>query len=1105
MRKVRRLTAAIAGILLSSQLYAAEPYDSGKAYSGGTQVTLNGKLYEAKWYANPGQRPDAEYANEWDSPWKLVGDSEPGPGPGPEPGDVIPFIPGETRVNNGDMVIFNGECFIAKNNPGTWETPVANSYFWDITECPDDGEKPELPPEIDLSLLSPTSGQIVQVGESLTIQAKVTGQGAETVEFWVNNTKLVEQKFDSSKEIYTQNWSSGVAGQKPVTVRVVDTNGKTIEEQSVTIKVEAENIDPGEPVLEVSILAPTAGQVVKVDETIAIQAEIKGEGADQVEFWVDNDKVLVQPFSPEQTLYTQDWLAASEGQKTVRVLVVDEHGQEIEQQSVKITVEEDQILPPPGDICDEYNVYPNWTQGNHALGGDIMVHDNVAYKAKWWTSSTPGSDESWELHLNCDDTDPGTPPGTTPNLELPNPLDPLRLEVQGWPNEFVVASPSTSAPATLSIDTIDAEALSDTAELTKAFVEMINQAEEADSESIIIRSDVLDMLNSGEELGVITVKQALIEAVDETGSRIDFDDIQALTDDAQGWTQAYQLILSTLAPDTTIGWQLSIGEFVYETYSGRRAVWNSASGETAELLQKLELFNAESESKANFIAFTKSGETPALSAEQWHNALEYVKQVSDFVRIPVMLNDMPTDQTSQYFMGERAGERQIRKAAHSNVFALLFDTDSAELDAKIESYQEAKVPLYYNGEDLYEGPLTTIEELNQQLIAAEDVMNNEAFLFQAPDLSWIPSTVYKWSDFLDGLNAMHNVGVADNKFWLIDENADEETNIKYAKVAIAAFLAQSMQETIRYNACDENNWDEIRWGAPTNYPMSASCGQLGQKYADYGFNPVSGLDHAYSCPRNDKMEVTAMTHAKWYGAPAPIFAAPDAVLEEQGLLVNGHVGRWDVSSPWCNPAEQPEEFDGSKQAWEREECQIYEDQKSGQFIWDGSSQESVQGCGWWGRGVIQTTGRQNFGTLNHYLGRSHIDPDTIGQTIDGVTVEAPPENPLYSDLDFCSNPGLICSSEENKEIKWIAGLFYWTTSVQDYPDESGNYPGWDYHNELKSYVDGGMIGTQFIDDVSGIVNRGCPDLTCETGEVHNVEERRANFVKVLQLLGLNPQ
>ncbi|GAM72691.1 chitinase [Vibrio sp. JCM 19236] len=149
-------------------------------------------------------------------------------------------------------------------------------------------------------------------------------------------------------------------------------------------------------------------------------------------------------------------------------------------------------------------------------------------------------------------------------------------------------------------------------------------------------------------------------------------------------------------------------------------------------------------------------------------------------------------------------------------------------------------------------------------------MDNEAFLYETPQSQWVPSTVYKWADFLDGLNAMHNVGVAGNTFWLIDENADEETNLKYAKVAIAAFLAQSMQETIRYNACDENNWSETRWGAVTDYPMSASCGQLGQKYADYGVNPVSGLDHPYSCPRDDKMEVSALTHAKWYGAPAPV-------------------------------------------------------------------------------------------------------------------------------------------------------------------------------------------------------------------------------------------
>ncbi|MEC6797994.1 cellulose-binding domain-containing protein [Photobacterium sp. S4TG1] len=751
-------------------------------------------------------------------------------------------------------------------------------------------------------------------------------------------------------------------------------------------------------------------------------------------------------------------------------------------------------------LCDEFNVYPDWTRGDHAGTGDIMVNKNIAYSAVYWTQSVPGSDSSWTLHLNCD----GSEPGTAAVLSLPNPMDPVRLEVAGWPNDFVVTSPSSTAPPTITIATSATEDLADVNKLTAKFVSIIEAATQAGTSSVIISSDVLDKatLDKGQSLGVIAVKEALLKAVDTTAASIDIDKINALSDDLKGWSQAHNLILTTLAPEASLGWSFSVGDFAFDTHSGRQSVWNAASSYTADLLNTLDIYKAESLTKADFISFTKSSTTAALSTEQWHNALEYVKQVTDYIKTPAMLANIPTEQAANYFMGQTTRDQQIRKAAHSNIFAILFDKDSADLTSKIEAYQSAKVPLYYVGEELEKGSLTRIEALNTELTNASDVMDNEAFLYETPQSQWVPSTVYKWNDFLDGLNAMHNIGVAGNKFWLLTDEADDATNIIYAKVAIAAFLAQSMQETIRYNACDENNWSEIKYGAPADYPMSASCGQLGQKYADYGVNPVSGLDYAYSCPRDNKMEVSALTHAKWYGAPAPVFAAPDAVLEEQGLLVNGHVGRW-TNNGHCNAV--PDKIDTSKQVWERDECKIYVGQKAGTFLWDGSSQESVEGCGWWGRGVIQTTGRQNFGTLNHYLGRSHVDPATIGQTIDGVMVEAPPVNPLYADLDFCSNPGLICSSEKNKEIKWIAGLFYWVTSVQAYSNEGGDYADWNYYNELKKYVNGGLKGTEFIDDVSGIVNRGCPDSTCSTGDVHNIKERQDNFKLVLQKLGLNPQ
>lgn len=462
-------------------------------------------------------------------------------------------------------------------------------------------------------------------------------------------------------------------------------------------------------------------------------------------------------------------------------------------------------------------------------------------------------------------------------------------------------------------------------------------------------------------------------------------------------------------------------------------------------------------------------------------------------------------------------QNQLRQSAYSNVFSILWgggsttavvpintngNGDNNWLRDKIISYKtEGKIPLYHTQSTSSSQPLTAIAQLNADLSAISSKMNNEVFLYETPESTWIPSTIYKWADFLAALNPMHNVGIGDVKFWLTDPAADDATNIQYAKVAIAAFLAQSMKETIQYNACDENNWS-INTGDPVNYPLSSSCGQLGQVYADYGTN-AQGIDNPYSCPRNDKMEISALTHAKWYGAPAPLFTAPDAVLQEQGLLVNGYVGRWDYQTH-CNVS--PTEIDVNAQVYQREECKAYVGQKAGKFVWDGSAEKSVQGCGWWGRGVIQTTGRLNFGKLNHFIGRSHVAADKVGRVIDGTVVKAAPSNPLYADLDLCSNPQLICSTQEHKEIKWIAGLFFWMNEVQGYDNTGGPYASWNYHEQLKAYVDGGLKGSKFIDDVSGIVNRGCPDSTCPvSGAVDGLAKRKENFVKALKAMGLDPQ
>jgi len=71
-------------------------------------------------------------------------------------------------------------------------------------------------------------------------------------------------------------------------------------------------------------------------------------------------------------------------------------------------------------------------------------------------------------------------------------------------------------------------------------------------------------------------------------------------------------------------------------------------------------------------------------------------------------------------------------------------------------------------------------------------------------------------------------------------------------------------------------------------------------------------------------------------------------------------------------------------------------------------------------------------------------------------------------------------------------MFYWMESVQKY-----DVRGWNYMDQLRSFVDGGFQDRSFIDSVSGIVNRGCHDPPCGTGAVDGGAERGNNFKKAL--------
>merc|ERR1712242_623682 len=75
-----------------------------------------------------------------------------------------------------------------------------------------------------------------------------------------------------------------------------------------------------------------------------------------------------------------------------------------------------------------------------------------------------------------------------------------------------------------------------------------------------------------------------------------------------------------------------------------------------------------------------------------------------------------------------------------------------------------------------------------------------------------------------------------------------------------------------------------------------------------------------------------------------------------------------------------------------------------------------QGCRWWGRGAIQTTGPLNYRKMQQALD-SLVNDATFGASARTV--------------DLCTNPGAVC---EKADLKWFGAIEYWTRIVQESDD-----------------------------------------------------------------------
>ncbi|MDA0128694.1 glycosyl hydrolase family 18 protein [Vibrio sp. MarTm2] len=95
-------------------------------------VNINGVDYAFKF-----EQPDLPLADLGSgSGGNTGGDTGGDTGGNTGSGTVTAWEPGTTKAVNGETYSYNGKCFVAKNSPGSWESPTQSNWFWDEVPCP---------------------------------------------------------------------------------------------------------------------------------------------------------------------------------------------------------------------------------------------------------------------------------------------------------------------------------------------------------------------------------------------------------------------------------------------------------------------------------------------------------------------------------------------------------------------------------------------------------------------------------------------------------------------------------------------------------------------------------------------------------------------------------------------------------------------------------------------------------------------------------------------------------------------------------------------------------------------------------------------------------
>ena len=271
--------------------------------------------------------------------------------------------------------------------------------------------------------------------------------------------------------------------------------------------------------------------------------------------------------------------------------------------------------------------------------------------------------------------------------------------------------------------------------------------------------------------------------------------------------------------------------------------------------------------------------------------------------------------------------------------------------------------------------------------------------------------------------------LSDFEFFLWDTDS---IKFRYGLVNVAAFLANGMVEAIGDDTCDELNWQQVAG----RHAISNSCGQDRRSYQDE-------TCETFACEVDTTLEITATDAGKGARSPPPLECRPKRSEDDFTGYWDSNMGIEMKESPYANSL----------------------------------GRIDIEGCCYFGRGVLLTRGSCNIGKLNYYL---------------GARAAREGRDALYPNIDFCLDPEATCSSSFGEELSWTISMFEWAERVQTYQNND-----WNYENELKRFLDNGMVDDTFIENVNRVLALGCHTKGCSNREVRMEDERKANFYTII--------